>query len=327
MEANEIFYQTEFNIGFFGMDKNRFRDTIQKIQDSSFSKEFSFNNNIIYNNKYSTAQFDKINNENIIIENENEDEDINDINDINQNIKININNCDTFLDKDKDKDEEYNEFINKKKDYFFVFEVQFFEFKNTNFLKRIYEISKGNYIFFTLEHNFDQSKIREKYSEEKVYDEFVVSEKDKKLNKVNYNNPKIFVFENFLKVMKEKFEMFIMFQKYQVEKSIVTFKDYLYIFNKYSQIKDEKELIKLFNKFEKFSFNNDYADNTLILLQIMSSNKDMFNKDFRFLPKSLKCGFCLEELNECEFDYQLNTFLCFRCRYNKCHYEEILNNK
>lgn len=320
MEANEICYQTEFNIGFFGMDKSKFRETIGKIQDSSFSKEFSFDNNIIYNNKYSTAQFDKIDNQNKIFDNENEDENINDIN---QNIKININNCDIILDKD----EEYTEFVNTKIDYFFVFEVEFIEYGDTNFLKKIYQISKGNYIFFSLEHNFDQSKIREKYSEEKVYDEFIVSEKDKKFNKVNYDNPKIFVFEDFLKDMKVKFEMFIMFQKYQVEKSIVTFKDYLYIFDKYSQIEDEKELIKLFNKFEKLSFNNDFADNTLILLQIMSSNKDMFNKDFCFLPKSLKCGFCPEELNECEFDYKLNTFLCFNCRYNKCHYEEILDNK
>ena len=50
--------------------------------------------------------------------------------------------------------------------------------------------------------------------------------------------------------------MFRFFQKFSIEKNIVNFKDYIYTFRQY-RIKDEKELIDLFNKFGKMSFNND----------------------------------------------------------------------
>ena len=63
-----------------------------------------------------------------------------------------------------------------------------------------------------------------------------------------------------------------------------------------------------------------YADNTLIMLQIMASNKEMFNDNICFNVKSIKCGFCTERLNISEFDTQLQSFLCYRCRYQQAFY-------
>ena len=117
--------------------------------------------------------------------------------------------------------------------------------------------------------------------------------------------------------------MFIIFLKYSVEKNIITFKDYFCTLKKYSDINNE-ELIKLFNNFEKLSFNNDYADNTLILIQLLSYKNNILNNEIFFNVKSLKCGFCTEKLNICEFDPRVQTFLCPRCRYNQKNYNKIL---
>ena len=124
--------------------------------------------------------------------------------------------------------------------------------------------------------------------------------------------------------LKNKFEMYKTFQKYSIEKSIISFKDYLYNYNKYSKEANEDSLINLFNKFEKLSFNNDYADVTIILLQIMTSTKDIFNSNFTFNVRILKCGFCYNSINECEYDDTLKMFICYRCKYNKDNYDENL---
>ena len=60
--------------------------------------------------------------------------------------------------------------------------------------------------------------------------------------------------------------MYKIFQKYSIEKSIISFKDYLYNFNKYNQIEDEVQLIEFFNKFNKLSYINDYSDINIIFL-------------------------------------------------------------
>ena len=132
----------------------------------------------------------------------------------------------------------------------------------------------------------------------------------------------IFIFDTFLINLKKKFDMYKIFQKYSIEKSIISFKDYLYNYNKYSENIDEDLLIELFNKFERFSFNNDYADVTIILFQIMAANKNILNTNFTFNVKNLKCDFCYNNINECEYDDNLKMFICYRCRYSKSKYQE-----
>ena len=149
------------------------------------------------------------------------------------------------------------------------------------------------------------------------YDFFSINKEDIEENE---DKSKTLIFNDFLLELIDKFKMFKIFQKYSIEKSIISFKDYLYNFNKYNKINDENELIELFNKFEKFSFNNDYADITIILLQIMTTNKSIFNNNFTFNARTLECGFCLNKINECEFDNDSKSFLCFRCRFAKENY-------
>ncbi len=55
----------------------------------------------------------------------------------------------------------------------------------------------------------------------------------------------------------------------------------------------------------------------------MMYNPNKFNGNICFNVKSLECGFCTEKSNICEFDKNLKTFLCYRCRFNKSHYEQI----
>jgi len=293
----DIVYQKEINIGFFGIPKEYFEKIIKDLQNSSFSKEFSLIDKYFDMEKDKKASFQKMdNNENL--------GQIYDENDKDNDLIINIHNCEENYNK-KDK-KNYEEFIKEKIDYFLIVEEGI---KDKTFLDKIYKYSKGNFIIFTLGYN----KENEKLFESKDYNDFVLV----KDNVKNINNYK---FDIFLLDLKKKFDMFVMFQKYSTEKNIVTFKDYIYYMNKYNNIKDEKEFIELFNKFETLSFNDDYADNTLIMLQIMASNKEMFNDNICFNVKSIKCGFCTERLNISEFDTQLQSFLCYRCRYQQAFY-------
>ena len=296
-EEFDIIYQKEINIGFFGMAKELFEKIISDIKHSSFSEQFSLiDDNISNMGKYKKVSFQKIdNNQNKIIEYILEDNNEK----IEDNLIINLNNCEDNLNNKKDK--QYEEFIKEKIDFYFIFEK---EIKDKNFLDKLYNYSKGNYIILI----FDQNKIQQekKSFEHEGYEDFILIWKDMALD---------FQFDTFLLGIKKQFDMFLIFQKYSTDKHIVTFKDYLYTLKKYSNIKDEKRLIELFNKFEKLSFNNDYADNTLIMIQIMSSNKNMFNNGICFNAKSLKCGFCTETLNISEFDPNVQSFLCYRCRF------------
>ena len=297
----DIVYQKEINIGFFGITKEYFEKIIKDLQNSSFSKEFSLIDKYFDMEKDKKASFQKMDNNEILGQ-------IYDENDKDNDLIINIHNCEENYNK-KDK-KNYEEFIKEKIDYFLIVEEGI---KDKAFLDKIYKYSKGNFIIFTLGYN----KENEKLFESKDYNDFVLV----KDNVKNINNYK---FDIFLLDLKKKFDMFVMFQKYSTEKNIVTFKDYIYYMNKYNNIKDEKEFIELFNKFETLSFNDDYADNTLIMLQIMASNKEMFNDNICFNVKSIKCGFCTERLNISEFDTQLQSFLCYRCRYQQAFYP---NNK
>ena len=134
----------------------------------------------------------------------------------------------------------------------------------------------------------------------------------------------ILIFNDFLLDLKQKFDLYTIFQKYSIEKSIISFKDYLYNFNKYNKIKEENQIVELFNKFEKLSFNNDHADIAIILIQLMTLNKNILNSNFNFNVKTLKCGFCTNKLNECEFDEDTKCFLCYRCKYTKNNYPKNL---
>ena len=300
----DIIYQKEINIGFFGMEKELFEKIITEIKHSSFSKEFSLiNDNISDMGKYKKASFQKIDN----YQNQISD-DIFDINDkIEDNLIINLNNCEDNLNNKKDK--EYEEFIKEKLDFYFIFEK---EIKDKNFVNKLYNYSKGNNIILIYGQN--------KSFEPEGYEEFILIE-----NKVE--TLLNFRFDKFLLKIKNQFDMFLIFQKYSIEKNIVSFKDYLCTLEKYSNINDEKDLIELFNKFEKLSFNNDYADNTLIMLQVMTTNEKMFNNGICFNVKSLKCGFCTETLNISEFDPNVQSFLCYRCRFAQQQQAKLYNKK
>jgi hypothetical protein len=182
-------------------------------------------------------------------------------------------------------------------------------------LDEVHECSKLNYIIITLGKNINND-ILNKYSSH-IYDYFEISQEEKNKYK---DASKIIIFDDFLSEIKTKFDYYQIFIEYSIEKNIISFKDYLYNFNKYNKINDENQLIEYFNKFEKLSYNNDYADITIILLQIIMNKKNILKSDFTFNVKSLKCGFCFDKLSESEFDDDQKCFLCHRCKYAKINY-------
>ena len=297
---------TEINIMFLGQGENEFKGIISDLGD--FLTDFSLKMQDFYDDKFKCSR--------VFIEKEETAEEI-------------LNNNDEFLQEEekllihifnfqsipeiKQNSKEYKEFDEnyQKIDFCFVFNSE-----NQKALNKIYNYSNGNCIFFSLTQNFDE-KIKEKYPKGKIYDILTVKGENQ-----GDDDLKTFYFEKFLKDLKNKFDMFLTFEKYSVEKSIVKFIDYYHTINEYSKIKDEQELIELFNKFEKFSFNNDYADITIILLQIMTNSNDMLKNDFSFNVKSLNCTFCTERMDICEFDTNVKSFLCYRCKLNKKIYQD-----
>ena len=299
---NELIYQEEINIGFFNLDNEKFKDIIKQLSQSSFSKNFSLKENIINYDEYSFTTFE----ENKEIKNEIIDEE--DFDKKEKGLVIKINN----YKFNENKDEKYNIFIKEKFDLFFIFNEKILK---QNFINEIQECSNLNYIIITLGKNIND-KLN---NSSNTYDYFVISQEEK--NKYNEAS-KILIFDDFLTEIKSIFNLYKIFQRYSKEKSIISFKDYLYNFNKYNQMEDEVQLIEFFNKFEKLSYNNDYADVTIILLQIIMNKKNILNSDFTFDVKSLNCGFCFVKLSESEFDNDQKCFLCYRCKYAKTNYPE-----
>ena len=307
IDLDKIIYQKEINIGFFLFSEQQFKDMISRLSQSSFSKKFSLINNFLNFKEYTKVSFEEkkeLKNE-IDINDKVDDEDIL-IDEDEKPLLININNCKIDIELDG----EYEKFIKEKLDYYIIFNEKKI---NKKFLAKIYESSKGNYIIITSGYETDEKDIT------KIYEDFEVT-KDKKEN--NDDDKDYFIFDTFLINLKKKFDMYKIFQKYSIEKSIISFKDYLYNYNKYSENIDEDLLIELFNKFERFSFNNDYADVTIILFQIMAANKNILNTNFTFNVKNLKCDFCYNNINECEYDDNLKMFICYRCRYYKSQFQQ-----
>ena len=308
--VDEIEYQKEINIGFFNFDEDQFNEMIQKLSQSSFSKKFLLRNNSLYFNEYLKAIFE----EKKELKNEIIDEEEDEIRkEIEENkLKINIFNCKII----KKRDEIYDEFIKEKLDYYFIFNGEIIDEK---FLNEIYDYSKQNYILFNMGKDNNNNLINSDKFLPNQYDYFEVNEDN---IEEHDNKSNVLIFDDFLLDLKMKFDMYKIFQNYSIEKNIISFKDYLYNFNKYNKIKDENQLVELFNKFEKFSYNNDYADVTIILLQIMFLNKKILNSNFTFNVKTLQCGFCFNKINECEFDNDSKCFLCARCKFTKNNYPE-----
>ena len=306
MMEEESLQATEINIMFLGQGENEFKGIISDLAD--FLTAFSLKKDDIYDDKLKFTGI-SIRKEETIEEILNNNDDYFEKE---EELIINISNCQSIPEL-KENSKEYKEFdeIFKKIDFCFVFNSE-----NQMALDKIYNYSNGNCIFFSLTLNFDEN-IKKKYPKGKIYDLLTVKEENQ-----SDGDLKTFYFEKFLKDIKNKFEMFLIFEKYSVEKSIVRFIDYYHTFNEYSKIKDEQELIELFNKFEKFSFNNDYADITIILLQIMTNSNDMLKNDFSFNVKSLNCTFCTERMDICEFDTNVKSFLCYRCKLNKNLYQK-----
>ena len=299
---DELINKKEINIGFFNLDNEKFNEIIQRLTQSAFSKIFSLRQNTLFYNEYTIASFEEKNG----FKNELIDED--DINKEAKGLVININNC----KMEENKDEKYEEFIKEKLDFYFIFN----ETKlNQKFLDEVHECSKLNYIIITLGKNINND-ILNKYSSH-IYDYFEISQEEKNKYK---DASKIIIFDDFLSEIKTKFDYYQIFIEYSIEKNIISFKDYLYNFNKYNKINDENQLIEYFNKFEKLSYNNDYSDITIILLQIIMNKKNILKSDFTFNVKSLKCGFCFDKLSESEFDDDQKCFLCHRCKYAKINY-------
>lgn len=287
----------EINIMFIGQGENEFKGIILDLDN--FLTSFSLEKQVFTDDQLQCQRL-------IIKKEESLEAMLNNNEDIleEEELVINIFNFQS-LPKLKENSKQYklyDEFY-QKIDFCFVFNLE-----NQITLNKIYNYSKGNCIFFSLIQNFDE-KIKEKYPKEKIYD--ILAVKDNNQN--DDGDLKTFFFEKFLKDIKNKFDMFLIFEKYSVEKSIIKFIDYYHTINEYSKIKDEQELIELFNKFERFSFNNDYADNTIILLQIMANSNDMLKNNFSFKVKSLNC-FCGEKMDICEFDTNTKYFLCYRCK-------------
>ena len=299
---NELFYKEEINIGFFNLDNEKFNDIIKRLSQSSFSKNYSLKENIINYDEYSFATFE----ENKEIKNEIIDEE--GFEKEEKGLIIKIDNC-KF---NEDKNENYDTFIKEKLDFFFIFNEKILK---QNFIDKIQECLNLNYIIITLGKDINDRLNNSNYT----YDYFIISQEEK--NKYNETS-KILLFDDFLSEIKYKFDLYKIFQKYSIEKSIISFKDYLYNFNKFNQIDDEAQLIDFFNKFEKLSYNNDYADITIILLQIIMNKKNILISDFTFNVKSLNCGFCFAKLIESEFDNDQKCFLCHRCKYAKTNYPE-----
>lgn len=299
---DELINKKEINIGFFNLDNEKFNEIIQRLTQSAFSKIFSLRQNTLFYNEYTIASFEEKNG----FKNELIDED--DINKEAKGLVININNC----KMEENKDEKYEEFIKEKLDFYFIFNESKL---NQKFLDEVHECSKLNYIIITLGKNINND-ILNKYSSH-IYDYFEISQEEKNKYK---DASKIIIFDDFLSEIKKKFDYYQIFIEYSIEKNIISFKDYLYNFNKYNKINDENQLIEYFNKFEKLSYNNDYADITIILLQIIMNKKNILKSDFTFNVKSLKCGFCFDKLSESEFDDDQKCFLCHRCKYAKINY-------
>ena len=308
IEIDEIIYQKEINIGFFNFDDDKFNEMIKILSQSPFSKFFSLKNNIIYFKEFIKASFEEkqeLKNE-IIDEDEIEKEE--------NNLTININNC-KFVKK---REEDYDFLIKEKLDFYFIFNN---EIINENFLEEIQEYSKQNYIIFNMGKDLNEDIIKSNKYLSNQYDYFEINNFNLKKYDEGSN---ILIFNDFLLDLKQKFDLYTIFQKYSIEKSIISFKDYLYNFNKYNKIKEENQIVELFNKFEKLSFNNDHADIAIILIQLMTLNKNILNSNFIFNVKTLKCGFCTNKINECEFDEDTKCFLCYRCKYTKNNYPKNL---
>ena len=308
IEIDEIIYQKEINIGFFNFDDDKFNEMIKILSQSPFSKYFSLKNNIIYFKEFIKASFEEkqeLKNE-IIDEDEIEKEE--------NNLTININNC-KFVKK---REEDYDFLIKEKLDFYFIFNN---EIINENFLEEIHEYSKQNYIIFNMGKDLNEDIIKSNKYLSNQYDYFETNNFNLKKYDEGSN---ILIFNDFLLDLKQKFDLYTIFQKYSIEKSIISFKDYLYNFNKYNKIKEENQIVELFNKFEKLSFNNDHADIAIILIQLMTLNKNILNSNFIFNVKTLKCGFCTNKINECEFDEDTKCFLCYRCKYTKNNYPKNL---
>ena len=305
-DFNNIIYQKEINIGFFNLEISEMNDFIKKLSKSSFSKKFTLKKDLLNFNDYTIASFEENENlKNEIIEDEEEIDKKKE-----ERLVININNC-KIVEK---RDEKYDIFFKEKLDFYFIFNGDNIGDNIKNYLEEIYDYSKQNYIIFTLDNEKNQELFNSDKYAPNVYDHIEITRNDLNYDK---NESKILIFDEFIDELKKKFDLFKIFQKYSIEKSIISFKDYLYNFNKYDKIEDEYTLIDYFNRFEKLSYNNDYADVTIILLQIMITKKNILTSNFTFNVKALKCGFCTAELYESEFIDENKCFYCPFCIHLK----------
>ena len=169
IDFEEFIYQKEINIGFFNYDDAQFREMIDNLSQSSFSKKFILSRNILYFNEYTRAVFEeKQELKNIIIEED--DDELEKENDKNK-FHININNCKIV----KKMDEVYGNFIKEKLDFYFIFNGEIIDKK---FMDEICEYSKQNYILFNLGKNINDDIIHSDKYLANQYDYFEINKDD-----------------------------------------------------------------------------------------------------------------------------------------------------
>ena len=235
-DFNNIIYQKEINIGFFNLEISEMNDFIKKLSQSSFSEKFTLKKDLLNFNDYTIASFEENENlKNEIIEDEEEIDKKKE-----ERLVININNC-KIVEK---RDEKYDKFFKEKLDFYFIFNGDNIGDNIKNYLEEIYDYSKLNYIIFTLDNEKNQELFNSDKYAPNVYDHIEITRNDLNYDK---NESKILIFDEFIDELKKKYDLFKIFQKYSIEKSIISFKDYLYNFNKYDKIEDEYTLIDLKN--------------------------------------------------------------------------------
>lgn len=276
VEEDQI--KNEINIAFFGIEKAKYKSIIKDIKDI-ISDKFEEDNKLNVIEYKNILQIDSFSCEIL-------------------RITLNFFLCEENLNNDIN----YEKFIEKDIHFFLMF---YNEIQMENIFQLIELYSKGNYLFFTLQHSLlDTSK--KKLDKNKIYEDISIEWEDE-INK----NPDMSGFKQKLNDLIEFYKYYNIFQKHSRENIIESYKIFFCHFDKYINMK-EKDLFILFNNFEKFSYNNDYPDEVLIILLCLSYKATKLGK-FNFKAKASKCNFC-GKTDICEFNYKNQEFLCAYCR-------------
>ena len=318
---NHIENENQLNIGLFG-DLSKFNEFISQLINSYKIK---------YKEENIKNKIETINNlifNSLEIYNNNIDTKINLIYDEKnyENFKVKNFNVNNYF---------YN--INIDFHYFIVFNEDIME----EFIKKLIIKSESNLILFPF-----NEEIYKKYnitinSNNKNYDinNYLINQFIKINNILNYYNS---------------------FKKYSQQKSINNFFNYLNYFEKILD-KNNIDIIHLFNLSEKYSYNTDYNDESIIYLQVLiykkyfncefqinklNEEEEVFNNlirpvDLTYKPELdeknkkdvIKCAFCYTEIDSKNKYLRYikqdccNKIYCLNCIRSRIYYKNVSNEK